>query len=225
VTFSHRRVIELVQSQFVAVWESVAPVRTGTFDLGDGKKITGTTGGEMAIFFCTPDGWVFDLLPALHSPQVVYEQALQALETWRNLKHSRDLELAVTLHHTLLSLRYPRVEEPAQRRSQRERWRSASDPATAHLQRMSGSKASADAPEESVVVVEPGGIPFYRPQVHDLLSTWGLCTPRDLRRHVFEKILNEPLDDRGEFVYSFEVPRAFSLHTSPGDFDSGEERR
>ena len=45
MTFSHRRVIELIQSEFVAVWESVAPVRTATFALGDGKKITGTIDG------------------------------------------------------------------------------------------------------------------------------------------------------------------------------------
>lgn len=224
MTFSHRRVIELIQSEFVPVWESVAPVRTATFDLGDGKKITGTTGGETAIFFCTPEGWVFDILPALHSPQAVYEHAREALGIYRIVRQSRTLELGITMYHTIHSFGSARREEDERRTFLRQRWIRPTDPASGHLARMAGSKAGLADEAESVVVVEPGGAAFYRTQVHDLLGAWELSTPLDLRRYVFEKILNEPLDDRGEFTYSFDIPRPFSLRTSPGDADVEENR-
>jgi len=219
VTFSHQSVIDLIRENYVAVWESVAPVRTATFDLGGGKSITGTTGGELAIFFCTKEGWVYDLLPALHSPAVVHQRATEALDLYRTLKHTTDVGQAIQMHHALGALHAPRVEEPEKRKSLRERWRNPTDGGTGHLQRMVGSKASADAESESIVVVDPGGFPFYRPRVHDLLSDYGLCTPLDLRKVVFETILNEPLDDRGEFRYSFDVPRPFTLQAGPGDLE------
>ena len=58
----------MLMNDFIPVWESVAPVRTVTFDLGEGRKLKGSVSGEIAIYFCDTDGKVFDILPALQSP-------------------------------------------------------------------------------------------------------------------------------------------------------------
>jgi len=76
VTFSDSRIVKLLQDEFIPVWESVSPVREVTFDLGEGRSVSGTVGGEIAIYFCTPEGYVFDILPALQSP-VATKQAME----------------------------------------------------------------------------------------------------------------------------------------------------
>ena len=58
----------MLKADFIPVWESVAPVRTVTFNLGEGRKLKGSISGEIAIYFCDTDGKVFDILPALQSP-------------------------------------------------------------------------------------------------------------------------------------------------------------
>src|SRR3712207_286240 len=63
----------------IPVWETAAPVQVAVFDLGDGKTVKGTVGGEIAIYFCRPDGKVFDILPALQSPKRTLEAIREAL--------------------------------------------------------------------------------------------------------------------------------------------------
>jgi hypothetical protein len=214
VTFSDSRVIELVNSRFVACWESVADVRTATFDLGNGKTVTGTTGGEMAIFFCFPDGTVFDVLPALHSPQAVHAAAAEALREYDHLRTSRNREAEIQAYHQAGLLRLAVHREPPKRQVYRERHERA-DPATKDLTRMLLSKAGVFLSTESIVVVEPGGLPLYRRKIHELLSTDGPRTPLDLRKPVFETILGEPLTDRGAVTHSWDTPTPFSILEAP----------
>ncbi len=86
MTFSDSRIVKLLQDEFIPVWESVSPVREVTFDLGEGRSVSGTVGGEIAIYFCTPEGYVFDILPALQSP-VATKQAMEvAVAFYRSSK-------------------------------------------------------------------------------------------------------------------------------------------
>ncbi len=68
MTFSDSRVAKMLQEDFIPVWEAVAPVRTVTFNMGEGRTLKGSVSGEIAIYFCNPKGKVFDILPALQSP-------------------------------------------------------------------------------------------------------------------------------------------------------------
>lgn len=79
MTFSDTRIVSFVKENFVPVWESVAPVTTVIYDLGDGESVKATTGGEIALYFCRPDGKVFDILPGLQSPKTTYEAMKHAL--------------------------------------------------------------------------------------------------------------------------------------------------
>lgn len=218
MTFSDQRVIDLVKTGFVACWESVADVRTATFDLGGGKSVTGTTGGEMAIFFCLPDGTVFDVLPALHSPQAVHGAATEALALYDRLRASKDHSTAIREYHQRGLAVTPVVAESLKRQVYRDRQKTG-DAATRDLTRMLMSKSGVRLPTESIVVVEPGGMKLYRRQVHALLSKGGPRTPLDLRKPVFETILNEPLSDRGAVTHSWDSPAPFSIFESAADHD------
>ena len=80
MTFSDSRIVKLLSDDFIPVWEAVAPVREVTFDLGDGRSVSGAVGGEIVIYFCTPEGKVFDVLPALQSPAATRLAMKRALE-------------------------------------------------------------------------------------------------------------------------------------------------
>lgn len=79
MTFSDTRIVEFINDNFIPVWESVSPVRTVTFELGEGRKVKGTISGEIALYFCTPQGEVFDILPALQSQVATLAAMKEAL--------------------------------------------------------------------------------------------------------------------------------------------------
>ena len=83
MTFSESNVVKLVQESFIPVWESVSEVTTAIYDLGEGKEVRATMNGEIAIYFCRPDGKVYDIVPALQSPKVTYEAMKQALKFYQ----------------------------------------------------------------------------------------------------------------------------------------------
>jgi len=77
-------------NDFIPVWESVAPVRTVTFDLGEGRKLKGSVSGEIAIYFCDTDGKVFDILPALQSPAATLNAMKEAKRFYGAMKEEAD---------------------------------------------------------------------------------------------------------------------------------------
>ncbi len=80
----------MLKEDFIPVWEAVAPVRTVTFDLGEGKKIKGSVSGEIAIYFCDTRGKVFDILPALQSPAAT----LNAMKKAKQL-HAKLMKISI----------------------------------------------------------------------------------------------------------------------------------
>ena len=68
----------MLKEDFVPVWEAVAPVRTVTFNLGEGRSLKGSVSGEIAIYFCNAKGKVFDILPALQSPAATFNTMKKA---------------------------------------------------------------------------------------------------------------------------------------------------
>jgi hypothetical protein len=83
VTFSEKNIVKFTQENFTPVWESVSDVTTAIYDLGDGKEVKATMNGEIAIYFCRPDGKVFDIIPALQSPKVTYEAMQRAYKFYQ----------------------------------------------------------------------------------------------------------------------------------------------
>ncbi len=222
MTFSDRRVVDLVRDHFVPVWESAAPVKIATFDLGDGRALRGTVGGEIAIYFCRPDGIVFDILPALHSPHVTYWAIRKALDFYR---HTGATDAAIAEYHRreLLALKEPSEESLASRRKLAER-KTSPDAATRTMSEMAFGKTGnllaveqsfqpAEAfffAPENLVVVEPGGLSIFERAVHEAFATAPLRTPAAWKEPVFVGILGHDLVG-GEFRYDVDTLEPMSI--------------
>ena len=211
MTFSNSRVADLVKSDFIPVWESVAPVSIATFDLGDGRTVRGTMGGEIAVYFCRPDGRVFDILPALHSPHATYWAVKNALDFYRATRATDD---AIRRHHADvardMALGGKGKLTPAIQRARKDvHMKDGADPATEALGKMSMSKSGVMRPEP-VTVVEPGGLDFYKRQVHETLSKGAPRTPQEWKETMFVKILDQKLTG-GEFKYDVDTLAPINL--------------
>lgn len=205
MTFSDKRIVEFVTKHFVPVWESVAPVSTATFDLGDGRSLKGTVGGEIAIFFCFPDGRAFDVLPALQSPNVTF-RAIQEAQGHYETFRARPEETVPAYHvRQIVGLNPPR---PKAKQTLAERLKDE-DAATRALTMMSGSKTMAITGEERFVVIEPSGLGYYKQGIHRLLASTTLRTPLELRKPVFEDVLEMKLVGRDEVFTPDSSPEPF----------------
>ncbi len=60
------------------MWESLRKVPKVTIDFGDGKPVTRTANGDIATYFCTPDGHVISVLPGINTPETFMEDAMAA---------------------------------------------------------------------------------------------------------------------------------------------------
>ena len=101
MTFSDQKVIDFVNANFVAVWESVAPVSIAVFDLGNGKQVRGAYNGNIALYLCDPNGRVLDILPALQTPRITLDRLVQDLALWKRAQPLDEAarERAVRTHH------------------------------------------------------------------------------------------------------------------------------
>jgi hypothetical protein len=219
VTFSDSRVATLIRERFIPVWESVAPVTIATYELGEGRTFRGIVSGEIALYFCRPDGKVFDVLPALQSPHATYWALKGALEYYEKTGATEE---AVRAHHgdrlrQMAAAGRGEANDVTRRSLQRlEEARRATEPGTKTLGEM-GSAKVAEMPDASkfnkrlsgtaqplgshpLVVVEPGGYDYYKRRIHAAIEASPLRTPDEWKSEVFERILNYPLKG-GEVRY------------------------
>lgn len=78
---SDPEVIKLVNSRFVACWESVRPVPKVTIDFGDGRTIKRTLQGNTVLYLCVPDGRVVDALPGVYTPAAFLRETQCTLDS------------------------------------------------------------------------------------------------------------------------------------------------
>ncbi|HEU4339904.1 MAG TPA: hypothetical protein VFS19_07530 [Planctomycetota bacterium] len=214
MTFSDKRVVDLVKDRMIPVWESVAPVSIAVFDLGDGRKVKGTMGGEIALYFCRPDGKVFDILPALHSPHVTYWAIKNALDFY-DKTGATDPETVAYHSARLEEVKKSGAGEvsPAAERSlsKRKAKYASSDGGTRALVEMTTSKTGIMTGPEPVTVVEPGGLEMHKRAIHVVMSgTFSLLAPQQWKDYVFGRILQEELKG-GEFEYDVDTLAPISI--------------
>ena len=212
MTFSDKRVVDLVSERMIPVWESVAPVSVATFDFGDGRSVKGTMGGEIAIYFCRPDGKVFDILPALHSPHVTYWAIKNALEFFDKTGATDE---AIRTYHAGLSPAmsgWGYTAEGGYDMSEMERRtkKKSADGGTRALGEMAGSKTTLSNADEVMTVVEPGGLELYKSEVHAAMKEGPLRTPQEWKEQVFVGILRQKLEG-GEFGYDVNTLKPISI--------------
>lgn len=66
---SDPHIVQKINSEFVACWETVRPVPKVTIDFGNGKKMQRTLAGNTVLYICYPDGQVVDALPGVYRPE------------------------------------------------------------------------------------------------------------------------------------------------------------
>ena len=207
MTFSDKRVVDLVTERMIPVWESVAPVSIAVFDLGDGRKVKGTMGGEIALYFCRPDGKVFDILPALHSPHVTYWAIKNALEFYDKTGANDE---AIRAYHEakfseMVKSGAGEITPEARKSIARRKSKSASsDPGTEALGEMAFSKRGGVSGGESITVIEPGGLELHKRAVHEAMRSEKLMNPEQWKVFVFTRVLQEELKG-GEFEYKVDT--------------------
>jgi hypothetical protein len=169
-------------------------------------------GGEIALYFCRPDGKVFDILPALHSPHVTYWAIKNALEFY---DRTGATDVAIERFHVerlaeMIKSGAGIPTREARRSLARKRAKyDSSDRGTQALSEMADSKTSAEGPE-SITVVEPGGLEMHKRAVHQAMASRSPLTPQEWKVRVFEQILEEELKG-GEFVYDVDTLAPISI--------------
>ena len=90
MTFSDKKVVEFIEANFVPVWESVAPVTKAVYQLDEDRSVEGILSGEIAVYFCRPDGMVFDILPGLYSPAATLAAMREAVQFYEQSNHGME---------------------------------------------------------------------------------------------------------------------------------------
>lgn len=198
------------------VWESVVPTKVATFHLGEGRTFRSTVGGEIATYFCRPDGIVYDLLPGLQSPETTRRAILEAIK----LARTGPSDPAIREYHRQaleqrIALTGGAVTEAARAAHRRiAALMESPDPGTRFMTEMAQTKMAAGgqrrpprAPSprlETIVVVETGGLPLYRQRIHEAFLEAPLRTPREWKEPVFHDILGVPIEG-GEFHFDIDT--------------------
>ena len=98
MTFSDKEVVTRIKKHFVPAWESVADVTTASYKLGDERVVKEVLSGEMVVYFCRPDGKVFDILPGLQSPGAMLSAMDEAIELFYSTDRARDVAAVQESH-------------------------------------------------------------------------------------------------------------------------------
>ncbi len=216
MTFSEKKVVAFVKEHFVPVWDAVAPATESVYDLGDGRKVKGVVNGEIALYFCRPDGKAFDILPALQSPADTLLAMQTALQLYKVTDGATDLLKLAQYHRVeaseIMSKNSVKVDATISGLADRDRKiGDASTDSTRDLRVAIGSKTRMTLPAETITVVEPGGTHYYKWRVHKLLGRKmppplvqanpreptkigpALKSPSEWKKQIFEDILEMPL--------------------------------
>lgn len=233
MTFSTRSVCDAVRETFTPVWEAVSPTTVAEFQLDEAESITGTIGGEIMLYFCRPDGVVFDALPALQSPGVVKQAIARASRFWNESNGAPDEAIREYNERRVeqIGLSQGLTPERAKERVARahremNRRLGSGPPATDALTTSAFSKTLMVAPAEDITVVEPGGLWLYGMQVHDQLAKGPLQSPLQWKHVMFEGILDQKLGG-GHQVYdpdSLQPMQVFPPSTGVQEADLGGRR-
>lgn len=96
--------VTFIAEHFVPAWESVAEVTTVSYPLSSNRSVEQVLSGEIAFYFCRPDGRVVDILLGLQSPTDTLSAMKEALVLFNQTDNGRN-ESAVRAFHADASTR------------------------------------------------------------------------------------------------------------------------
>ncbi len=216
--FSNDSVAACLNDQFECSWESVRPVVRCEIDFGDGRKLTRTLNGNVAIYLCTHRGEVFDVIPGLIEPEALlarlkvavgFDAALAALPASARAEAVRRYHQALEGHEGASDAELKRIAESVRRipdMSKRMIEQPIKDAlkaaarlieaptvrdASKHVVEFPIKKAIQDSLDEDTVY----NTKKREPRVHALLAKRPLETPSSLTKTVYKEVLDFDLDD------------------------------
>jgi len=84
VTLSNPEVIKFLTNEVVPYWESVGPVPKVTIELGDGRVIKRTLGGNIVTYLLSSTGDVYDAFPGVYTPEDYLSEIHKTLDAIKN---------------------------------------------------------------------------------------------------------------------------------------------
>ena len=218
MTLSDPEVIKLLSTEVIPVWESVGPVPKVTIELGNGRKLERTLGGNIITYIVSADGEVYDAYPGVYTPLDYLTEIQKTLNfvkqtpepskiiLWHRDQFSDlvfDEQQRITFSKALVESPLLKALEigPANDRTKKNNFHDISkDPAT--VQELSAAllKYKSQDPHEigrmAVEVDSKNNLKLMRPAVHALYSKMeSLPKVNAFRDIIYEQLLHIPLND------------------------------
>jgi hypothetical protein len=87
---SDPEISRLINTEFVACWDTVRPVPKVTIDFGNGKVLKRTLTGNTVISVCLPDGRALDAFPGVYTPADFKAQIAGTLKLYREIAAAKE---------------------------------------------------------------------------------------------------------------------------------------
>ncbi len=225
VTLSNPEVIKFLTNEVVPYWESVGPVPKVTIELGDGRVIKRTLGGNVVTYLLASEGDVYDAFPGVYTPEHYLSEirnTIQAIKSDSDILswHRQELAAAAKTEEMRITVSKAVVESPLLKAlGGNKTSEQTKDPATAfqnYTARLQDiSKRAASIPElrssvlnnleskdpdeigsAAVAIDSRNNLKLVRPAVHLLFSSYKkLPSVQECRDQVYEDILHIPIHD------------------------------
>lgn len=191
VVFAEENVVAYLEEHFVAAWESVSELSEVSKHPEQSSELPGILSGDIAVYFCRPDGPVLDILPGLNSPETTLAAMKAVVDLYDQSNRGQDVERILDYHQakwaSLIEMDLigtPSVEELALRSE-----------IGSLAQQLNELHALADLPtvRHEPISMTPKFI--YKREVHEcFIQAHRLRSPDQWKAIVFEEILRVPLD-------------------------------
>ncbi len=203
--FSQPEIAAFLNQNFECAWESLRPVPRVDIDFGNGHRLRRTLNGNIATWFCTPDGKAFDLLPGLVGPEEFLARAQLAASVHGALP-PRNAERLVAQYHA--RARELAGKSAAEVREAGEREAMYADLAKRQVEfnvkrslggllvNLAEAKSATEGKLDAELAADTRFNAEHRyPLAHKLLAQRPLAKPAELAKEVFRTILHTDLDD------------------------------
>jgi hypothetical protein len=225
VTLSNPEVIKFLTNEVVPYWESVGPVPKVTIELGDGRVIKRTLGGNVVTYLLSSEGNVYDAFPGVYTPEHYLSEILNTMEAIKSDSdilswHRQELAAAAKTEEMRMTMSKAVVESPLLRAlggsepsNKTNDASTAFQKYTARLQDISKQAATvaelrssvlnnvqSNDPNEigraAVAIDSRNNLKLIRPAVHLLFSSYKkLPSVQQCRDQIYEDILHIPIHD------------------------------
>lgn len=221
MTLSEPNVIQLLSTEVIPVWESVGSVPKVTIELGNGKTLERTLGGNIVTYILSSEGYVYDAYPGVYTPWDYLSEIQKTLNFVKNLKQPTNSSEVISWHRAQFSeqvhfeqqritfskalVESPLLKAlkigPANGSTKSTNFRDISkEPATVQELTNMLLKTKSKDPEEigrsGVEADSENNIKLMRPAVHALYSNYNSLPKIEKYRNViYNELLHIPLDD------------------------------